>query len=339
MNRVKSKANNKGMTLVELLIGMALSLLLMGGAIGIFISSKQAYKTEDAMSRNQESGRFSITWLTNAIRTVGYVGCSNLEDMIPYVIANPPPARGYANTSAVLGYEGSDTSASNPSGTWTNPSSIAWVPGTDVITLSHSGDCGADLTGNMGVINANIQISNGAKCNFQAGDALLITDCQTADLFRASSVSESTGTITIAHASNVNTSNNLSRAYLEGSTVLRFHQSTYFIGRSLSGAPALYRTEFNGATEELIDNVANMQFVYGLDSNADGVVDQYRTADAVSDWKTAVSVRMSLLIQSEDGVVSVPQTITFDGSEANTGLDARLRSIFNATVGIRNRLP
>ena len=247
----------------------------------------------------------------------------------------------FAVTSALIGYEGDASNASNGSGNWTNSSTINWVPDTDVLVVSNGGDCGADLTGNMGVVNANIQVANAASCGFQAGDALLITDCQTADLFRASSVSTSTGTITIAHATNVNTTNRLSRAYTANATVLRFLQTVYFIGTSSNGNPALFRTDLNGNTEELVDNVSNMQITYGLDANQDGVVEAYRTADAISDWSSVVNAQISLLIRSDDNAIGEAQSVVFDGVSINSGAnpDKRLRSIFNSSVSIRNRLP
>jgi type IV pilus assembly protein PilW len=339
MSNRLSGTRDSGVTLVELLIAITLSLLLMGGAIGIFVSSKQAYNTEDAMSRNQEAGRFALTTLSNQIRTAGYSGCSILEDIIPNVIADPAPAEGYAIASSILGYDGGASSATNDGDTWTAPAN--WVANTDVLIISNGGDCGADLTGNLGVVNANIQLTNTHGCGFEAGDALLITDCQTADLFRATNVSEGSGKITIAHSKAKNTSNNLSRAYQADSTVLSFLQNTYFIGTSANGNPALYRTDVDGDTEELVDNITDMQLEYGVDNGNDGVVDEFRTATNISDWTGVLSVRLSLLIRSDDNALTEAQTVTFNGASINSGAnpDTRLRSIFNSVVSIRNRLP
>jgi type IV pilus assembly protein PilW len=311
----------------------------MGGAIGIFVSSKQAYSTEDAMSRNQEAGRFAMSTLVMQIRAAGYSGCSILEDIIPNVIAEPAPTEGFVIASSILGYDGNNSAASNAGDTWATPAN--WLPNTDVLIISNGGDCGADLTGNMGVVNANIQLSSAYGCGFQAGDALLITDCQTADLFRATNVSEGTIKTTIAHSQAANTSNNLSRAYQENATVLRFLQNTYFIGTSPNGNPALYRTDVNGDTEELVDNIADMQIEYGVDNGTDGVVDAFRTASNISDWTSVLSVRLSLLVRSDDNALTEPQTVTFNGTAINSGTDTdkRLRSIFNSVVSIRNRLP
>jgi hypothetical protein len=54
-----------------------------------------------------------------------------------------------------------------------------------------------------------------------------------------------------------------------------------------------------------------------------------------------LSVRLSLLVRSDDNALSEAQTVTFNGTTINSGADTdkRLRSIFNSVVSIRNRLP
>jgi len=49
----------QGLTLVELMIAMVIGLILIAGVIQIFLSSQQAYRTQESMSRIQESGRFA----------------------------------------------------------------------------------------------------------------------------------------------------------------------------------------------------------------------------------------------------------------------------------------
>jgi type IV pilus assembly protein PilW len=257
------------------------------------------------------------------------------------VIADPPPTDGFDLSSFIIGYDGDGTNGTGD--TWNNPSSISRVAGTDILAMRFGGDCGTDLTGNMDVVNANIQIAGGDGCGFEAGDYLLLTDCEGADLFRASSVSESSGKITIAHAENVNTANFLSKTYQAGSSIFYFKQATYFIGMSANGNPALYYIEDSETNaQEMIENVQDMQILYGLDTNSDSIVDSYQAASGVTDWTRVQAVSVNLLFRSDDQNVTLqPQTVSFNGADVNTGLDAdrRLRSIFSTTVTVRNRVP
>jgi type IV pilus assembly protein PilW len=326
------------------MVSLALGLILIASAIGIFLSSKQVYRTEEALSRNQENGRVAMDFLARKVREAGFVGCGNLEDIEVYVMAKPPPPGGFDLGSALVGYEGDGTNGAG--GQWDNPSTtIAHVAGTDIITIRHGGECGADLTGNMEVMNANIQITGGSDCGFEQNDYLLITDCQTADLFRASSVSAS-GNITIAHASNVNTTNFLSKAYGSGSTILKFVQATYFVGtKPADGNASLYRIknfdkDETPQVEELIENIEDMQLEYGVDTGSDGIVDSYRSASAVTNWDRVLSVRLNLLVRSDDNVTMTSQKVNFYGAVVNAvDADKRLRTAFNSMVTIRNRVP
>jgi type IV pilus assembly protein PilW len=341
-NKLRRYASAKGVTLVEMMVSVALGLLLMASAIGIFVSSRQVYRTEEALSRNQENGRVATDFLTRKVREAGYAGCGNLEDIKIYVMAKPPPAGGYDLGSALVGYEGDGSNGAG--GNWDSPSdTIAHVPGTDILTIRHGGECGADLTGNMRSDDAEIQLSNATQCGFEAGDYLLITDCQTGDLFRASSVSATQVTkITIAHANNVNTANKLSKIYQSGSTVLRFVQTTYFIGtNSDDGNISLYRIQNEGDPQELIENIEDMQLDYGVDSGNDGIVDFYRTASAVTDWDSVLSVRLNLLVRSDDNVTTGSQQVKFYSLDVNAGenADRRLRTAFSSMVTVRNRVP
>ncbi len=58
----------RGLTLVELMVALALSLLLLAGTIQIFISSKQSYRVQDALSRLQENSRAAVDLLSRDIR-------------------------------------------------------------------------------------------------------------------------------------------------------------------------------------------------------------------------------------------------------------------------------
>jgi len=62
-----------GLTLVELMIAMTLSLVLMLGVIQVFLSVRQTYSTNDSTSRMQESGRFALTFISNSVRLGGYL--------------------------------------------------------------------------------------------------------------------------------------------------------------------------------------------------------------------------------------------------------------------------
>jgi type IV pilus assembly protein PilW len=121
---------------------------------------------------------------------------------------------------------------------------------------------------------------------------------------------------------------------------MRLDRVSYFIGTNPAGNPALYRVGLGGNAEELVENVHDMQFRYGLDTDDNGTVDMYTVAPG--NWTQVASVTINLLMRSPDNNLSTAtQTVTYDNG--TTGIfnapDRRLYQVYSATVGVRNRLP
>ena len=115
---------------------------------------------------------------------------------------------------------------------------------------------------------------------------------------------------------------------------------TYSIAPAASGSgePALWRTENNGAGEELVEGIEEMQVLYGLDTDDDDFPNRYVTSANVPVMTDVMSVRLMLLVRSaNDFVAEAPQTYTFNGATV-TPNDRRLRQVFTTTIALRNRL-
>lgn len=62
----------KGLSLVEILVALMISAFLISGVIQLFIGSKQTYRSNDALSRIQENGRFVLEAMARDIRMTAY---------------------------------------------------------------------------------------------------------------------------------------------------------------------------------------------------------------------------------------------------------------------------
>ena len=62
----------RGFTLVELLIALAISLFLLAALVQIMASSTQTYRAHEGVSRIQEGGRFAMEIIGRQIRSAGY---------------------------------------------------------------------------------------------------------------------------------------------------------------------------------------------------------------------------------------------------------------------------
>jgi type IV pilus assembly protein PilW len=348
--RIRLVGKSRGFGLVELMIAITISLILLGGIGYVYLGSRQTFRTQDDFSRIQENVRYALDQVGVDVRMAGYSGCVNLSSIDPAnptlipinVIANGAPTVGLAE--AMRGYDGTS---------WTAPGTVPanWVSGTGVFHVTRADAQGVNLTGNMTAVNANIQL-NGNPSGIVPEQALLISDCASADIFRTTNVS-SGGTVTIAHSisncSNIgmacNTSNNLSKAYGADAELYVILSTTYFIGTNAAGNPALYRRQILGsqvgASEEMVDNVENIVMRFGIDTDNDFVVNSYVSASAVTDWRQVMTARLSMVFRSNsNNVATQVQPYVVEGTTVTPATtDRRLRQVATATFGLRNRLP
>jgi len=61
-----------GLTLVELMVAMTISLILLGGVYQLFLGSVGTYKTRDELGRLQENCRYAMDLLAQNVRMAGY---------------------------------------------------------------------------------------------------------------------------------------------------------------------------------------------------------------------------------------------------------------------------
>jgi type IV pilus assembly protein PilW len=77
MPLIHSRLAQRGVSLVELMIAVALASFLLIGLIQVFGASRQAYQTSVGISRIQEGGRFAFEFLQRDLRMAGHLGWAN----------------------------------------------------------------------------------------------------------------------------------------------------------------------------------------------------------------------------------------------------------------------
>jgi type IV pilus assembly protein PilW len=68
---MKNLNSQAGMSLVELMIAVALSMLLVAGVIQVYVSSKASYEVQHHLSTLQQNERIAVEMLGNQIRKAG----------------------------------------------------------------------------------------------------------------------------------------------------------------------------------------------------------------------------------------------------------------------------
>lgn len=226
-----------GFSLVELLIAIFITLFLVAGMLGIIVSMRGSFSTQDQLERMQENERFALTVLDNTIRDAGF-------------FSNP------TTTTAATAFPA--TASANADGT------------TFVASQSVSGTTGAGSASDT--VNVRYQTASGDGLMNCLGDT-----------------NTSGAAVTWTNSFAVNLSNQLVCAVsING------------------GAPS--------SPVVLVDNVASMKVLYGVDTNADGSADKYVASSAINTapaWTDVSSLRLQItfqdLINSKTGApVSLP---------------------------------
>ncbi len=356
------KRHQSGLTLVEIMVALAISLIVLAGVIQIFISNKQSYSVIEANSRVQEDGRFSMELLTRDIRMADFWGCGGGTDL------------NFANNldSAGSGFIPFTDALRGTDGTY------------DTIIIRKSDNSSDVSVTQHNQMAATLFVNDVSQLD--CGDIVMVCNVNGGDIFQITNQVNSTGAGTVVH----NTGNAhcaggqqqtpgnlspvdqcpnrgrgsthcLSRSYDPGpdtppSYVYAVQSLTYSVadtGRvDKYGDPilALYRQNGSSAAQEIIENIENFQLRYGIDNNEDYSVDQYVTASTLNvgatvdeiaeNWDRVIAVQIAIVVRSADAVRATADTNTYQLLDVthDPADDMRLRRAFTKTVAIRNRL-
>jgi len=310
----------RGVSLVELLVAITLGVLLTAGMVQLFNTSKITFRTNDAVARVQENGRFALEILKRELREAGTLG----------FCAGQVPIANHLNTGcaggtddffnpqfAVVGWEYDGTGlgenftlaenldpATATNGEWDSEADSAdlpddlgglVVPGSDVLVTRNLVVVDAFTADPATPHTATGDITLTGASGVQENTVLLITDCSTADLFQnqdgpgANTLSAAGGSCNAPGPGN-DSSIPWSTVYNDAMQTFRVQQVAYYIGVNAEGEPGLYRWNMTTGTasaraEELIEGAENMQILYGFSRAApagDGQsVDNWLSADEI----------------------------------------------------------
>lgn len=361
----------QGFSLIEIMIALVIGIVLLSGAVSIFISNNHVYRLESELSRMQESGRFLIEVISKEIRMAGFSGCSSRGTIDVHTMTKTPPPVDFSGDNAVFGFDDSGADTWDPVLTDNLKITVYDIDGdstrdivsnTDVINIQRADTCGASLADDFDTTqSANLKVNGDNTCGFTQYGTVMITDCVSAEIF---TIQNNPGTDisadkqTLTHSANLNNGNFIQTAFGPDSQIFKMRSNTFFVAvgsatdKGGTAKSSLYLSSWNPSDNnsdltsddysilELADGVEDMQILYGEDTGGGNeYADTYVDASAVADWSNIRSVRVSLLLRSEDDITTEARPFIFSGADANTSNDKRLRMAFSTTITIRNRLP
>jgi type IV pilus assembly protein PilW len=70
-----TRSTQAGLSLVELMVAMTLTIIVAAAMISLFINAKQNYRINENMSRLQENARYAVSFLARDLRSADYRAC------------------------------------------------------------------------------------------------------------------------------------------------------------------------------------------------------------------------------------------------------------------------
>lgn len=299
------EAHQRGMGIVELMVGIAIALLGTLVVFQTFAVSEGYKRTTVSGNEAQQSGAVALYTIERDVRHAGF-GLGALFTLNCKI-------QGYDETGAM-------TFPLTPD-QW-GPAAIVNGAGTapDQIRLNYaSSDAipfAAKLTQDYGGSAANIKVNN--RYGFKEGDVLLVIDqtnpTKDCSLMQVTEVPGTPGkTDNVIHNSGMytdafgkkvsarfNPPGGLGIPYATDSTVLNLGALPEGKTYSVANNSLMVSDTFQPGAQSFADNIVNLQAQYGRDTNGDGRVDTWdeNTVAAQADWTRVLALHVGVVARS-----------------------------------------
>lgn len=305
--------NQRGYSLIELMIAMVIGLIVLNGAIGVVIDGQQRAREDREINQLQDTARFALHVLTQDLFMAGYWGCAT-PDAADVANSVRTSAGGFIDMTPITGFEGGNSTIHFPIDMQARA-----IKGSDAFIVRHGSS--------ENVLGIEKHVPNSATFhlwknhNFAVGDTLVVAEanCRQIGVFQMSGPNSGNSNVIVHNANQGggNASDNctkdlkghfscslackangcpnsVAQPYGPGSKIMKFEANAYYIGLSpayagtnLENLPVLYRQQLSSegklATRavELAAGVESLNMIYGVDRTGNGEVDQFITADAM----------------------------------------------------------
>lgn len=269
--------HERGFSLVELMVALAIGLILVAGLLTLVIGNLQGYGELSKSGHQMENGRFASQLLRDDLAHAGFAGawskaaapatppnpCSLVESDLRESLGLP-----------VYGWHASSSAATPPAAWNCLPSAVK--PGTDVLVINRV----ATKTANPAALSA-------ARYYLQASPIAFLFG--------------KTGS---------GTTFNLTYGAGLAAPIHPLVKHIYFISNCSvcdgggDGVPTLKRLEYTDAGNwttpaiALVEGVEQLQLDYGIDDNLDGTVNRFVFDPSSAEWGKVVAVRFNLLARN-----------------------------------------
>lgn len=282
--------NQRGFTLIEVMISLVLGLFILSGVMFTYISMKATTKTTLEIGELQESGRIAMDILKDDIELAGFWGTYYGDTL--------------GSDVSIPAFPSEDCENGTNSGSFPNHQDVNFIFLQSIkATQENMFNCIKDA-----LVGSDI-----LQIKRLSGRSITIAESKANKYYFISTYV--TGTITPGTAANIN-------LLTDNASLWGYNHHTYYItsetysqGSKSINVPTLKRKKLStsGISDETImEGIENIRFLYGVDINGDNRVDTYRneTQMQANAWDTSIApiltVQVFLLVRSLEQDFSKP---------------------------------
>ena len=333
------KRGQAGFSLVELMVGMVLGLMLIAGAVSIYLASKQSYTEVEQVANLTENARFAEQVLGDSLRHAGFMGevpasRVELDPNLDAVAGDCTVAGSEAYNLNRLGFAATVDNAGNALGCIDD----AYVPpvgsANDVLVIKHA---------------IPFAYSDGPRNAFDPNDPthsdgvidyLLTAEAQEKTFVMTNNV----GGLLFDGADTPPTI--VTGGEIPGGTAWEYQYEVFYIRDG--DVPRLSRKYLGwdsgvGAMglldDDLVEGVERLHLLFGFDSDGDGEVDRYSDIAGIGgNWAGVESVEVFMLVRSAvpDAQYTDNKVYTLGNVTVAAPNDRFRRLVSHTSISLRN---
>jgi type IV pilus assembly protein PilW len=331
-----------GFTLIELMIGLALSTVVLGGLLAVYIPTIKSWNANAGLAHIHDTESLIHDIFGTSIRQAGLLACGKNSDIIDGVGISA--LRGETSLWALKPHEFLNTSFK----AFAADKNVATDLGADVQNsrLKNKLTAGNTVIGDVFFVlapstgfyrvdahnadsdNKTLTLSSRSSLDisFNAGQFFIVNDCKNPVLLRSSTDAQSTYSDNENKATILlNYTNQKLAAYRHPvNTVVNEFEPAIFYLRPKAGIPTLYKATISTSTPlklihtPILTGVENLRIEYGIaDTNGD-YIEKYESvsgsngtgSSATDTLDNVLSIRISVMIQAP-GSNSVHSNMSF----------------------------
>lgn len=337
--RLASPRNQRGVTLIELMVALVLGLIVTGAALSLFIANRQTYLATEGLGRLQDNAATAFELMARDVREAAGNPCDAGDDVVN--VLKTPAALWYTDFAAgIHGYGGADVMSGLAFGTAAGQR----VSGTDAIELMSATD-GVNIVKH---VPASAQFTVNVKDHDLApGDIAMACDFNHAAIFQVSNAASGVNTTIVHNIGGAIAPGNCTKglgsplscttngtSYEFGcrfggqdpsidctlaqnrwtATLAKLHATRWYVGHNGRGGTSLYQSVVrNNAGNLVVDNDEVAEDISGMTlSYLEAGAGAYVPAASVSDWAKVVAIKAELALTVDMALGTSGKTLQRD---------------------------